>query len=73
MLITGWKRPLNDDDIYAVTNSLRSDKNTEEFAKSWDIERKKKNPSILRVIIKLHGATVFTLAILYTIGETLAK
>lgn len=73
MLITGWKRPLEEEDIYAVTNSLRSDKNTEDFARLWDIECKKKNPNILRVILKLHGTTVFTLGILYSIGETLAK
>lgn len=73
ILITGWKRPLEVDDIYAVTNSMRSDKNTDDFAKLWDIESKKKNPNILRVILKLHGTTVFTLGILYSIGETLAK
>lgn len=73
MLTIGWKRPIEEDDIYAVKNSMRSDKNTKEFSKLWDIELKKKNPSILRVIIKLHGFTVFTLAILYTIGETFAK
>lgn len=73
MLITGWKRPLEADDIYAVTNSLRSDKNTEEFTKLWDMELKEKNPSIFRVITKLHGVRVFTLAMLFTIGETLAK
>lgn len=73
LLMTGWKRPLEDDDIYAITNSLRSDKNTEEFAKFWDMELKKENPSVLRVILKLHGVRVFTLAMLYSIGETFAK
>lgn len=73
MLTIGWQRPIEEGDIYAVTNSMRSDKNTDEFAKLWDIELKKQNPSILRVILKLHGSTVFTWAILYSIGETLAK
>lgn len=73
MLMTGWKRPLGDDDIYAVTNSLRSEKNTEEFAKLWDMELKKPNPSILRVILKLYALKVFTLATLFLIGESFAK
>lgn len=73
ILLIGWRRPIEEDDIYAVTNSMRSDKNTEEFAKLWDIELTKKNPSIFRVILKLHGLKVFTLAILFSIGETLAK
>lgn len=73
ILLIGWKRPIEEDDIYAVTNSMRSDTNTEEFAKLWDVELTKKHPSILRVMLKLHGTTVFSLAILFSIGETLAK
>lgn len=73
MLQIGLKRPIEEDDIYAVTNSMRSDQNTEAFAKLWELELKKKNPSIFRVMLKLHGFKVLTFGLLFSIGETLAR
>lgn len=68
----GLTRSIKEDDIYAVTNSLRSDRNTEEFAKLWQLEMTKKNPSVLRVIWKIHGLLVFGVGFLFALGETLA-
>lgn len=73
MLRIGMKRTIKDDDIYAVTNSMRSDQNTEIFSKLWALELKRDNPSILRVMLKVHGFKVLTLGLLFSIGETLAK
>ncbi|XP_055326166.1 ATP-binding cassette sub-family C member 4-like, partial [Sitodiplosis mosellana] len=73
MFAIGMNRPIVEDDIYAVTNSMRSDQNTEQFAKLWESEVMKKNPSILRVMFKIHGCKIFTFGLLYTIRETLAK
>lgn len=73
MFKIGLNRALEDDDIYDVTDSMRSDYNTEIFAKCWELELKKKNPSIIRVIMKIHGFKVFFYGILYTVIETLAR
>lgn len=69
----GLSRSIEEDDVYAVTNSMQSERNTEAFDKLWQLELEKKNPSILRVMFKLHGPKVLTCGLLYSIGETLAK
>lgn len=73
MFTIGLQRAIEEDDIYAVTNSLRSDQNTEAFQKLWQLELKKPKPSIFRVMFKLHGFKVLSLGLLYSTGETLAK
>lgn len=73
MFTIGMKRAIEEDDIYAVTNSMRSDQNTEAFSKLWALELKKDNPSILRVMLKVHGFKVLTLGLLFSVGETLAR
>lgn len=70
---TGLKRSLVDDDIFEVPNGMRSDLNTENFAKVWDEEMKKPNPSMLRVIFKLHGLKVVIIGFLFSVAETIAR
>lgn len=59
--------------MYEVTKSLRSDKNTEEFAEQWDEELKKKSPSVLRVILKIHGLRLVVSSLLFSLLETSAR
>lgn len=66
-------REIDNSDIYAVTNGLRSDQNTEMFDKLWRLECKKKTPSLVRVILKVFGLKVFTISILFTIGSTILR
>lgn len=73
MLKIGFSRTIEEDDIHAVTNSMQSDRNTEEFAKLWELELEKKKPSILRVILKVHGLKMFLIGLLYALGEILAR
>lgn len=56
-----------------VTNSMRSEKNTQTLNKLWNDELSGKNPSILRAIFKLYGAKVYIVIMIYTISDTLAK
>lgn len=70
---TGMKRPIEEDEIYEVTNSLRSDKNTREFAELWNEELKKPKPSIIRVIMKLHGFRLIFWGIVFSVLETLSR
>lgn len=72
MFKTGLKRGIEEDEIYEITNSLRSDYNTDIFAKEWELELKKKNPSILHVMFKVHGFKLIAFGMLYTIGEILS-
>lgn len=73
ILKTGMIREIDDDDIYAVTKSMQSDLNTEAFTKLWKLELKKTNPSLLRVMLKVHGLKVLILLILHPVGNTLAR
>lgn len=67
------KRAIEEDDIFACTNSMRSDRNTEQFAKLWELELKKNNPSILRVMLKANGFKVHIIGVLFSLTETLAR
>lgn len=69
LIKTSLNRDLNEDDIFAVRNSLRSAQITDAFEKQWQIELKKKNPSIIRVILKLYGLEVLLLTLLYAIAS----
>lgn len=73
MFKIGLKRSIDDDDIYAVTNDLRSDQNTEIFAKLWEIEQSTDNPSIARVMMKMQGFNVLSISFLFSIGELVGK
>lgn len=66
MINTSLKRDLDEDDIYATRNSMRSAQNTDAFAKLWAIELQKKSPSIIRVIVKLYGLQILLMAFLYS-------
>lgn len=72
MFKTGLKRCIEEDDIYAITNSLRSDQNTDVFAREWDLELKKRNPKLWRILLKVHGYRLISFGMLYTIGEILS-
>lgn len=73
MFQIGLRRSIEEDDIYAVTNSMRSNQTTETFAKLWNLELKKQRPSLLRVIRKVYGFEVLIVGILYAIAETFAR
>lgn len=73
MFKIGLKRTINDDDIYAVRNDMRSAQNTKHFAKLWEIEQRAENPSIFRVMMKMQGFNVLSASILFSICELVAK
>lgn len=73
MLKKSLCRTIEDDDIYAVPNSMRIDRNTKEYAKLWQLELKKENPSIFRVMFKLNLFKVFGFSLWCAIIETIAR
>lgn len=73
MFSIGLKRAIQEDDIYAVTNHMKSDLNTEAFRKLWQEELTKTNPSVLRVMFRMHLYRLLPIGLLYAIGETIAR
>lgn len=73
MFAIGLKREIEDSDIYAVENDMQSELNTEVFAKAWELECEKKNPSLLRVLVKTYLYKVLSLGFLYAVCETTIK
>lgn len=73
LIKAGIRRELQEEDIYAVTNSMKSEKNTKTFAKFWQTELNKENPSIFRVLLNVCGYKAITLIVVYSIGLTLAR
>lgn len=73
MIKIGLRREIHEDDIYAVTKSMRSDQNTEAFAKLWQLELEKKDPSLIRAMLKFNGVRAFALIITYSIGSLIVR
>lgn len=69
LLKIGLKREPNEDDIYAVSDGMQSAQNTDALAKSWQIELAKKNPSILRAMLRLYGLIALVVPFLYAIVD----
>lgn len=70
---SGLKRPIDNSEIYEVLKSMRCEQNTEKLSKQWDLELRKKDPSFIRVTIKLYLFKVLTAGFLFSIAETLAR
>lgn len=73
MFTIGMQRAIEEDDIFAVTNSMRSDHNTGKLAELWNLELKKKRPSMLRVMLKANGYKVHIMGVLFSLTETIAR
>lgn len=73
LLATGLKRDIQEDDIYAVNNDMRSDSNTEAFAKLWELECKKPKPSLLRILVKMYLGKVIFYGFLVVVSIALGR
>lgn len=73
ILTLGLTREININDIYATTNDMRSDKNTEAFSKQWQLELEKKNPNFLRVLWNLYGYELLIVSVLSSILSSAIK
>lgn len=73
MFKIGLKRTIEEDDIYAVTNDMKSYENSAALSQLWERELMNKNPSIFRTMLKFHGFTILVIGILYAICEAFAK
>lgn len=69
----GLKGPLEEEELYQHRKNLDSELVTNEFVQLWKEEKKRKNPSVIRMIIKAYGAIFLPLGVLYSICETITK
>ncbi|XP_061390091.1 ATP-binding cassette sub-family C member 4 [Musca vetustissima] len=69
----GLKGPLEDEELYQHRKNLDSERVTEKFSRLWENERTKKNPSVVRMIVKAYGMVFLPLGVLYSICETATK
>lgn len=69
----GFKGSIEEDDLYDVTKSMRSEQNTKRFEQLWNEELTKQNPSILRVMLKSGGIKVLIIGFLFSIADTFAR
>lgn len=69
----GLKRPIVEDELYTVLNSMKSAENTEKLAKLWEHEKKRRKPSLLRAMLNLYGYRVATVGFIYSICDTLSQ
>lgn len=74
IITTGLRRAIQENDIYAVKTDMRSDLNTEELTKLWELEcQQKQEPSLFRILFKIYLCKVFFIGILFSIGVTAAR
>ncbi|XP_061388505.1 probable multidrug resistance-associated protein lethal(2)03659 [Musca vetustissima] len=69
----GLKGPIHDEELYQHRKSLDSEKVTEKFNHLWEDEKKKKNPSVARLIARAYGSVFIPLGIPVSICESLSK
>lgn len=69
----GLKRSIQEDDLFAVKNDMRSSSNTEEFSKLWESECKKEKPSVFRVILKMFFGKLIFASILVMLSRTAGR
>ena len=69
----GLKGPLEDEELYQHRKNLDSERVTEKFSRLWEEERQRRNPNVIRMIVKAYGSVFLPLGILYSICESVTK
>lgn len=69
----GLNRPIVEDELYTVLDSMKSAENTERLSILWEHEKKRRKPSLLRAMLNLYGYKVVTIGFIFTICDTLSR
>ncbi|XP_065361003.1 probable multidrug resistance-associated protein lethal(2)03659 [Calliphora vicina] len=70
----GWKKPLEDTDLYEIPEELDCEDGTKLMANLWEEEKRtKKNPNIIRVICKAYGKYILPFGFFCVLLETTLK
>ncbi|XP_013107786.2 probable multidrug resistance-associated protein lethal(2)03659 isoform X2 [Stomoxys calcitrans] len=69
----GFQGPLEDEELYQHHKEFDSARLTEKFSHLWDKECTRKDPSVVRLIVKAYGAVFLPLGLLYSICESTTK
>lgn len=69
----GMKGPIDSNGLYDTKSTLRSEQITNVYAASWHEECKRKNPSLVRVLVKQHGASMLFWGLLFSVVESFMR
>ncbi|XP_068155675.1 ATP-binding cassette sub-family C member 4 [Drosophila tropicalis] len=69
----GLKGPLTDEELYQHRKSLDSERVTNKFNELWEDEKKRSNPSVVRMILRAYGCVFVPLGLAFSISETICK
>lgn len=69
----GLKQQINDSDLYETLFQHEGQRIVAHFSETWNIELKRKKPSVLRLLTKCYGLIVFLTGFLYYFIEIIIK
>ncbi|ALC47144.1 CG11897 [Drosophila busckii] len=69
----GLQGPLADEELYQHRSTLDSERVTSQFGELWEDEKKRSNPSVLRMIWRAYGKTFMPLGLAFSLTESCCK
>lgn len=69
----GLQGPLTDEELYQHRKTLDSERVTSKFSELWEDEKKRSNPSVLRMIWRSYGTVFMPLGLAFSLTETVCK
>lgn len=73
MFKRGLQGPLTDEELYQHRKTLDSDRVTSKFTELWEDEKKRSNPSVVRMIFRAYGSMFVPLGILFSVLQSCCK
>eukprot|EP00040_Diaphanoeca_grandis_P037451 m.244078 g.244078 ORF g.244078 m.244078 type:complete len:1509 (+) comp33822_c0_seq1:144-4670(+) len=72
LMALGYSRPLVDDDLYGLNMEDQAPILAQQFKKTWDKQKKKKDPSLVRALFGAYGSTILAAAFFKLCQDLLA-
>lgn len=69
----GLQGPLTDEELYQHRKTLDSERVTSKFSDLWEDEKKRSNPSVVRMIFRAYGSVFMPLGIAFSMVESCCK
>ncbi|EDW58559.1 ATP-binding cassette sub-family C member 4 [Drosophila virilis] len=69
----GLQGPLTDEELYQHRKTLDSERVTSKFSELWEDEKKRSNPSVVRMIFRAYGSVFMPLGIAFSMVESCCK
>ncbi|SPP81313.1 multidrug resistance-associated protein 4 [Drosophila guanche] len=69
----GLQGPLTDEELYQHRKTLDSERVTNKFSELWADEKKRSNPSVVRMILRAYGMLFIPLGLAFSVAESCCK